>query len=207
MLPYNPLACVQKRSEHDKRRRRKVLSESEIGRLLEAGLTGPLRRTISRYQNRPRKDGPFKPANIPLHKQAELAELKAWRAHRTVTDSDVVVYIPDSMLENFNDDLQAAGIEKKDASGRTLDLHALRHTCATQLVSAGVDPETIRALMRHSSIMQTGMYLHADKKLMATAMATLPDIQPMKNTSPTESVSTIKTGTDVAECAKDCNEK
>ena len=39
-----------------------------------------------------------------------------------------------------------------DASGRFLDVHALRHCTGTRLDKAGVAPRTAMALMRHSKI-------------------------------------------------------
>ena len=49
-------------------------------------------------------------------------------------------------------DLEAAGIEPTDASGRVIDLHALRTTCGTLLTARGVHPRVVQALMRHASI-------------------------------------------------------
>jgi len=71
-LPYNHLACV-KRVRGPATRRRRPLSEEEIGRLLAAALEGPLRRCRSSRQNRPRKDGTYKQVPISLVVQARLA--------------------------------------------------------------------------------------------------------------------------------------
>ena len=45
-------------------------------------------------------------------------------------------------------------------SNFNLSTHTLRHTCATRLVMLGVDLETVRQHMRHSSLATTQRYLH-----------------------------------------------
>jgi integrase len=136
-----------------------------------------------------------------------VALLNAWREKHYTRDDHAVVKVTDRMLRNFDDDLVAAGIakkvpldkddeeiplndeglpirtparwrtEKRDAAGRVLDLHALRHTYGTRLVAAGVDIKTVQALMRHSSPELTlGIYVHADKGRMKDAVAALPDL-------------------------------
>lgn len=55
-----------------------------------------------------------------------------------------------NLLRTFNLDLAAAGIAKRDAQGRTVDVHSLRHTFATLLARNGVSPGVAQKLMRHS---------------------------------------------------------
>ena len=83
--------------------------------------------------------------------------------------------MPDSMVGIFDRDLAAAGIEKTDERGRTLDVHALRHTFGTHLSKAGVAPRVAQAAMRHSSIHLT-MNIYTDPTLLdvAGAINTLP---------------------------------
>lgn len=71
-LPYNHLACV-KRVHGPPTRRRRPLTEEEIGRLLAAALEGPYRRRKRSRQNRPRKDGTYKEVIIYPALQARLA--------------------------------------------------------------------------------------------------------------------------------------
>jgi len=70
-----------------------------------------------------------------------------------------------------------AGIPKVDERGRTVDVHALRHTFGTMLSAAGVAPRTAQAAMRHSSIDLT-MNVYTDPKLLdvAGAMEALPSL-------------------------------
>ncbi|MCY3019511.1 MAG: tyrosine-type recombinase/integrase [Planctomycetota bacterium] len=293
MLPYNPLDCVKPRPEIEKRYVRRALTEDEIPKVLAAALDGPMRRASRVYQNRPRKNGTFKPANIPLAKQAVLAEegrrmvliyriyietglrrnearlltwadldieartlttrpewcgnksgkrdvipltpglceaLTEWRARHPAPDTARVVKITDRVLRKFDDDLVAAGlarrvpldrhgdliplgddgkptaapaewaIDKKDAAGRTLDIHALRHTCGSRLVAAGVDIRTAQSIMRHSTpTMTLGIYCHTDRKRMAAAMESLPELKLAPVADPNrEGRAVARTGTDDA---------
>ena len=52
-------------------------------------------------------------------------------------------------------DFQRAGIERIDAEGRVIDLHALRTTLGTQLARAGVTPQVAQRIMRHSDYRTT----------------------------------------------------
>jgi len=73
--------------------------------------------------------------------------------------------IPTGILRILNRDLQLANIPKVDERGRTIDIHALRHTFGTHLSKAGVAPRTAQAAMRHSSIDLT-MNVYTDPKLL-----------------------------------------
>lgn len=46
-------------------------------------------------------------------------------------------------------------LQPLDSEGKVLDFHSLRHTCGAWLAIAGVNPKTIQAVMRHSSITLT----------------------------------------------------
>ena len=274
-IPYNPIDCIQKREKLDSRHERRALTEVEISELLAAALEGPHRRAVRAYQNRPKKDGTYKPADIPLGRQAELAEdgrrialtyrimieaglrksetrqvtwndvdldqgvlttrpywmgnkngkteelpltpglhqaLVVWREVHPGEPTSPIVKVTDRLLECLDDDLVAIGlarrvkvnnkarIEKVDSAGRTIDLHALRHTFGTRLGNTpGIDPKTVQTLMRHSDSRLTfGIYVHTDKSRMREAVQNLPEIVPAKKV--VEQVAELKTGT------LDCNE-
>ena len=80
-------------------------------------------------------------------------------------------------------DLLAAGIDKADERGRTIDVHALRHSFGTLLSKGGVAPRTAQAAMRHSSIDMT-MNVYTDPKLLDVhgALDSLPSLE--LNSSP-----------------------
>ena len=96
--------------------------------------------------------------------------------------------VPAGLVRILDRDLVAAGIarrvkgadgkvriNKRDERGRTVDVHALRHTFGTLLSKGGVSPRTAQAAMRHSSIDLT-MNVYTDPKLLdvAGAMEALP---------------------------------
>ena len=58
--------------------------------------------------------------------------------------------------------------------------HVLRHTCAVNLLRAGVDIATIALWLGHSDIRATQIYLHADLAIKERALArtTPPNIAP-----------------------------
>jgi len=88
------------------------------------------------------------------------------------------------------------GIDKRDERGRTIDVHALRHTFGTLLSKGGVKPRTAQAAMRHAKIDLT-MNVYTDPKLLdvAGAVETLPDL-PLVVGQASESVAAKATGTD-----------
>lgn len=71
-------------------------------------------------------------------------------------------------------DLQErAGV--RHASGRLYTLHEARHTTASLLLELGVDPEVIKAIMGHSSIVTTRGYQHVSQELSRKAMERLAE--------------------------------
>ena len=95
--------------------------------------------------------------------------------------------VPTGLLRILNLDLEAAGIPKRDARGRTVDIHALRHTFGTMLSAAGVAPRTAQEAMRHSSIDLT-MNVYTDPALLdvAGAIEMLPNLAIDRNEAAAE---------------------
>ena len=60
--------------------------------------------------------------------------------------------------------------------------HSLRHTCATHLLRAGVDINTIRAWLGHVSLDTTNIYAETDLEMKARALASceVKETKPMK---------------------------
>lgn len=104
--------------------------------------------------------------------------------------------MPKGLVRVLNRDLRTAGIAKRDERGRTIDVHALRHTFGTLLSKGGVAPRTAQAAMRHSKIDLT-MNHYTDPRLLDThgALDTLPslDLYPPPST---ERAAMRATGTD-----------
>jgi len=128
-------------------------------------------------------------ATLPL--RADVAEeLLTWVADKaeavcrervgvagvTLPQADAPLFnVPAGLVRILDRDLAAAGIPKRDDRGRTVDVHALRHTFATHLVAAGVAPRVAQAALRHSSLELT-MQHYTDPRLLdvAGALAALP---------------------------------
>ena len=104
--------------------------------------------------------------------------------------------VPAGLVRILNRDLSAAGIDKADERGRTIDVHALRTSFGTLLSKGGVAPRTAQAAMRHSTIDLT-MNTYTDPKLLDVqgALNSLPslDLNPRQTT---ERQSMRATGTD-----------
>ncbi len=94
--------------------------------------------------------------------------------------------VPGELIRILDRDLVAAGlaklrddktVDKADERGRTIDVHALRHTFGTLLSKGGVAPRTAQAAMRHSKIDLT-MNTYTDPKLLdvSGAMDALPEL-------------------------------
>jgi hypothetical protein len=113
--------------------------------------------------------------------------------------------VPDKLVKVFDLDLAAAGIAKRDDRGRTLDVHALRHSFGTLLSKGGVTPRTAQAAMRHSRIDLT-MNVYTDPKLLDVhgALDALPalSLNPEKGSLISESALPLATGTSHA-CARE----
>jgi len=104
--------------------------------------------------------------------------------------------VPRGLARILDRDLRLAGIPKRDKRGRTVDVHALRHTFGTLLSKGGVFPRTAQAAMRHSSIDLT-MNTYTDPKLLdvAGAVEALPNLPLGDGSQPGENVLSA-TGTD-----------
>jgi len=89
-------------------------------------------------------------------------------------DNAALFDLPGSMIRVFDADLTAAEIEKTDPQGRTLDIHALRHSFCTIVGRSGINMQTAQRLMRHATPAMTARYTHLTLTDLDGAMATLP---------------------------------
>ena len=73
-------------------------------------------------------------------------------------------------------DLEAAGIEYRDETGRFADFHSLRHSTASLLIQTGANPKVIQSLMRHTDINLTlSKYTHLYAGQQRQTMESMPD--------------------------------
>jgi integrase len=115
--------------------------------------------------------------------------------------------VPAALVKILDRDLVAAGIarrvkvdgmwriDKRDDRGRTLDVHALRHTFGTLLSKGGVAPRTAQAAMRHSDIKLT-MGVYTDPKLLDVrgALDVLPTLALQGDQAEGEAARAMETG-------------
>jgi integrase len=146
-------------------------------------------------------------ARLPL--RGDVArELRAWIAEQAEAvcrqrigvagvvrpADDIPLFdVPDKLVRILDRDTAAAGIPKRDKRGRTVDVHALRGTFGTHLARAGVDPVTLKTLMRHKRI-ETTLKHYVDDGLLEVerAVGTLPALL----AEPTDAAVARATGTD-----------
>jgi integrase len=86
-------------------------------------------------------------------------------------------------------DLKAAGIERIDPAGRSIDIHSLRKTFGTMLARAGVPLTTTQRLMRHSTPQITAkLYIDVEGGDMMQALDRLPVFSTVLPLSPKDSL-------------------
>jgi integrase len=102
--------------------------------------------------------------------------------------------VPEALVKILDRDLEAAGIPKRDARGRTVDVHALRHTFGTHLSKGGVPLRTAQAAMRHSDPSLTAN-VYTDPQLLdvAGALEALPAL-PLSGAARQQSVAAVGSG-------------
>jgi integrase len=112
--------------------------------------------------------------HLPLNGEA-LATLTGWRAQAAGLDGLVFPGAGGAKLNNVHNSwqglLKAAGI-------RRLRWHDLRHSFGSRLVMLGVDLNTVRELLGHSSYSMTLRYAHLAPEHRAAAVARLDAATP-----------------------------
>jgi integrase len=78
-------------------------------------------------------------------------------------------------MKVFDRILAAAGIERVDAQGRKLDIHALRHSFASRLARRGVPLQMAQKLLGHSDPKLTArIYTHIEVEDLRDAVEAIP---------------------------------
>ena len=112
---------------------------------------------------------------LPLHPDL-VRSVKEWVDLHSVQPHERIFHFDDhSIRRSFYGDLKAAGIERKDSGGRSVDVHSLRKTFGTMLARAGVPLTTVQRLMRHSTPLLTAkLYIDVDPIDLTQALEKLP---------------------------------
>lgn len=113
----------------------------------------------------------------PLTKQT-VALLREWMKERSGAPSDPV--FPTSRGQLLSVDAvqwlvakhtKTAALTKRSLSAKSVSPHVLRHTCAMNLLEAGVDSAVIALWLGHESSQTTQIYVHASMALKENALA------------------------------------
>ncbi len=132
-----------------------------------------------------------KSTTLPLHNWL-VSLLKDWKSKNPkAMPADNIVKVPSTMLHVLNRDLKWAGIEKT-IDGKTVHLHACRHSFVTMLARKGIQPHVVKRLARHSKTdMTMSVYTHVVHGDENFAIEALPIPQ-----AKAEVAEIIATGTD-----------
>ena len=119
-----------------------------------------------------------KAAKLPLHPEL-LKQLKDWcdlqKQEGKALPKEKLFRVPTGFDKILNRDLAFAGIEKRDAMDRVIDVHALRHTHATILAEQGVPITVVQQAMRHSDLRMTMRYTHTRLESVNDGVSKFPD--------------------------------
>ena len=89
-------------------------------------------------------------------------------------DNDLVIRKPDGSPYNPDSISQKWERFVKNSGLPVIRLHDLRHSCATALVAAGVNPKTVQTLMGHANMQVTmGIYVHSTPQMNQAAATAL----------------------------------
>lgn len=103
------------------------------------------------------------------------SSLTTWRTVAPPSPHDLIWPRPDGRPRSDKADRREweaiqdeAGV--RHPTGRYYGVHEARHTCATLLMVAGVDPKVITAILGHSSIVTSRLYMHTDDAAKRSAL-------------------------------------
>lgn len=86
---------------------------------------------------------------------------------------------PEKSAAMLRVDLEAAGIDYRDASGRVVDFHALRHSYISALARSSAPVKIVQSLARHSNVNLTmSVYAHVALYDQTSALEALPAAEP-----------------------------
>jgi len=113
----------------------------------------------------------------PLHPLL-VKELKEWIKRKKLRPTDKLFSgIKSNLINQFNIDLEKAGIQKVLPDGTSLDIHAFKTTAISMLHDAGVPIKVIQHLAEHASANTTlSHYARANRESLDQAFLHLPKL-------------------------------
>lgn len=112
-------------------------------------------------------------ATLPLHPQAAEV-LRAWRDECEVADATDFVFPTVIQSRIIDRDIRAAGVAKRDGSGRPAAFHSFRKSFATALVANGVPVNVAQRLMQHRTVQMTlEIYAEVQESGLIDGLSTL----------------------------------
>jgi len=113
----------------------------------------------------------------PLHPLL-VKELKEWIKQKKLRPTDKLFPgIKSNLINQFNIDLEKAGIQKVLPDGTSLDIHAFKTTAISMLHDAGVPIKVIQHLAEHASANTTlSHYARANRESLDQAFLHLPKL-------------------------------
>ena len=104
--------------------------------------------------------------------------LRRWIDHRAAAPTDPLFTTrtggrlsPDAIADLLAKHVAVAARHCPSLATKNVTPHTLRHTCAMNLLHAGIDPNSIALWLGHTSPRSTQPYLHADLQLKEHALA------------------------------------
>jgi site-specific recombinase XerD len=96
---------------------------------------------------------------------------------------------PDAVADLLAKHVAVAARRCPTLTGKNVTPHTLRHTCAMNLLHAGIDPNSIALWLGHASPQSTQPYLHADLQLKERTLAqAAPPATSSRRYQPTDSL-------------------
>lgn len=123
-----------------------------------------------------------KPRRIDLRRDVVI-ELKAIKPEGVSGQARVFArLLPEKRLNWFRDDLRRAGIADKDAQGRRVDFHSLRHTACTWAGATGYAGKVLQKFTGHATESQLNRYVHGEQTPTFDLMNRMPWLGPYRDT-------------------------
>jgi len=115
-----------------------------------------MRNTIKLY-------GKGKEKLVPMHDKLREILLAA-KPKNAVPEEHIIKFVADTITQKFREAIVKAGINKAGA------VHILRHTAASQMLSAGNSIRDVMELLGHEDLQTTQIYLHTQKENLRKAV-------------------------------------